>query len=381
MKEGGFLKQLQLASNISELRHKRKITQDGLADFLGVTKASVSKWENGQSYPDIMLLPRLASYFDISIDQLIGYEAQMTKQEIKKCYHSLATDFANIPFEDVMTKINQLVKEYYSCFPLLMQIVILLMNHFSMASSDNRQTEILKYIIELCDRIIKKSEDAGLCSDAVVLKAMMQIQLKETQTAIYSLEKIFDPKRLTKQCDGLMIQAYQMNGEPEKAEKVAQISILINLMGVLSIGTQYLSMHLSDPELAEIILERLEKVMEIFEADKLQSNTALIIYYQAAIFYCMNQRKTEAIEELKKFTECSINMINQGIKLHGDGFFTKLDEWFDELDLGGEPVRNKKLIISDIFQMLENPALSILFEHEEYKKIKKQLQKEGKKHE
>ena len=46
---------LKLSDNIIRLRHERKITQEELADFLGVTKASVSKWENAQSMPDIML--------------------------------------------------------------------------------------------------------------------------------------------------------------------------------------------------------------------------------------------------------------------------------------------------------------------------------------
>ncbi|WP_419762087.1 helix-turn-helix domain-containing protein, partial [Bacillus mobilis] len=39
--------------------------------YNGITKASVSKWETGQSYPDITFLPLLASYFNISIDELI----------------------------------------------------------------------------------------------------------------------------------------------------------------------------------------------------------------------------------------------------------------------------------------------------------------------
>jgi transcriptional regulator with XRE-family HTH domain len=379
VKEGELLNQLQLAVNIAELRHEHKITQEELAEFLGVTKASISKWENGQSYPDITLLPRLASYFNISIDHLLGYKAQMTKEKIKKTYHELASDYANRPFEEVMTTTKELVKEYYSCYPLLMQIVILWMNHFNMAGSESRQKEILRSIMELCDRILTESRDAGLCSDTILLKAMAQLQLKETQAAIQSLEEVLDPKRLTKQGDGLLITAYQMNGEPEKAEKAAQISILQNLLGVLANGNQYLSIHLSNPELAEIILKRLEKVMEIFEVDRLHSNTALLIYYQAAIYYCMQQKITEALGKLKKFTDCSVGIINHGIRLHGDGFFTKLDSWFNELDMGAEPVRNEKLIIKDILQMLENPALSILFEHEEYKQLKKHLLKEGKK--
>ncbi len=54
---------LDLADNIARLRHERKITQEELADFLGVTKASVSKWENAQSTPDLLMVLELATFF------------------------------------------------------------------------------------------------------------------------------------------------------------------------------------------------------------------------------------------------------------------------------------------------------------------------------
>ena len=66
------MNQVNLAGNLIRLRHEKNVTQEQLADFLGITKASVSKWENQQSVPDILLLPRLAVFFDVTIDTLIG---------------------------------------------------------------------------------------------------------------------------------------------------------------------------------------------------------------------------------------------------------------------------------------------------------------------
>ena len=57
--------------------HKRKelnVTQEDIARYVGVSRAAVSKWEKGQSYPDISILPKLAAYFNVSIDDLLGYE-------------------------------------------------------------------------------------------------------------------------------------------------------------------------------------------------------------------------------------------------------------------------------------------------------------------
>ena len=55
---------------IMQGRKAKGITQEELAQFMGVSKAAVSKWETGQSYPDITYLPQLAAYFNISVDEL-----------------------------------------------------------------------------------------------------------------------------------------------------------------------------------------------------------------------------------------------------------------------------------------------------------------------
>ena len=57
----------KFGENIIRLRKDKGVTQEQMADFLGVTKASVSKWETKQSMPDISLLPIIASYFDVSM--------------------------------------------------------------------------------------------------------------------------------------------------------------------------------------------------------------------------------------------------------------------------------------------------------------------------
>lgn len=65
---------LRLNDMISFYRKKWGMTQEELANKLGVTNQSVSKWETAQCYPDITLLPELADIFAISIDTLFGKE-------------------------------------------------------------------------------------------------------------------------------------------------------------------------------------------------------------------------------------------------------------------------------------------------------------------
>ena len=64
---------LSLSENIRSLRKQRKMTQEKLAEALGVTVGAVYKWESGQSQPELSLLVEMADFFDTSVDALLGY--------------------------------------------------------------------------------------------------------------------------------------------------------------------------------------------------------------------------------------------------------------------------------------------------------------------
>lgn len=63
---------IKLHEQIAFLRKQKGLTQEQLANALGVTNQSVSKWESGQCCPDIQLLPNIAKLFEVSVDELLG---------------------------------------------------------------------------------------------------------------------------------------------------------------------------------------------------------------------------------------------------------------------------------------------------------------------
>ena len=71
-----------LGKRIMEHRKRLGLTQDALAEKLGITAQAISKWENDLSCPDITMLPRLAAIFGISTDQLLGIEAKVHEAEV-----------------------------------------------------------------------------------------------------------------------------------------------------------------------------------------------------------------------------------------------------------------------------------------------------------
>lgn len=99
---------LHFSENITRLRQAQGLTQEVLADHIGVTKASVSKWERGQSLPDAPVLAELASFFGVTLDELVGYEPQLGREQIRRIYRELAEDFAKKPFAEVMGRLPPL---------------------------------------------------------------------------------------------------------------------------------------------------------------------------------------------------------------------------------------------------------------------------------
>lgn len=64
-----------IGANIARLRKEKNMTQDQLANLMGISFQAVSKWENGLSSPDVSSFPMLADVFGVTIDELFGREA------------------------------------------------------------------------------------------------------------------------------------------------------------------------------------------------------------------------------------------------------------------------------------------------------------------
>ena len=75
-----------IGRTIARKRRSRGITQEALAAHLGVSKAAVSKWELGQSLPDVSLLPRIAAYFSLTLDELFDWRGALSEEESAALY-------------------------------------------------------------------------------------------------------------------------------------------------------------------------------------------------------------------------------------------------------------------------------------------------------
>ena len=362
------MKELNLSAVIAAKRREKGITQEEIAAYIGVSKASVSKWETGQSYPDITFLPMLAAYFDISIDQLMGYSPQIEKKDIEKMYQKLSEDFASKHFEEIIIECEAEIKKYFSCYPFILRMAQLFINHASMAASQERRKEILIRVVQLCERITSNCKDMNLVQEATFMQAMSWLSMGDGKAVLELLGET--PHKAVS--DGVLIsRAFLLMGNAEKSKEILQVELYQNLMNIFGELLELLQMNIECLDIAEKIYYRAESIAEIFQMEKLNPNNMALLYILGAQMYQSGGFQDKAIELLSKYVDVCIHGFFP-VALHGDDFFDRIDSWLSEYS---ETVPRSEAVIKESMMkdVLQSPMFEGLWEHSKYIKIVQKL--------
>lgn len=347
------MKEIGLSDTIARKRRERGLTQGELAAYVGVTKASVSKWETGSSYPDILFLPKLAAYFSITIDELMCYTPQMSKEEILKTYQKFREDFGKKPFADVKEECNDIIRNYYSCLPLLMQMGKLYMNHHMLAQTKEEAAKTLEEASELCDRVIKAGEDAQMTAEARLMKAVIFELLEKPEQVLELLGEDIKPNFTEGAC---IIRAFWMQGNMKKAQELLQISLYSYLNEIMETMGLYLQLNQNDKEKSVKIIEQSLLLVENFHMESVFANAVIRFYYQAATVLAVQGENEEALRMLEAYTRISVEEALD-FSFHGDGFFDSLDDWFHKIEKQNPISRSQDTINDDLLKGLSHPEV------------------------
>jgi len=360
------MKEINIARAIINGRKAKGITQEQLAQFMGVSKASVSKWETGQSYPDITLLPQLAAFFNISIDELIGYEPWMAKEDIRKLYHSLSAQFGEKPFQQVMDQCREIIRKYYACYPLLLQMCVLFLNHMHLADSEETKTEITKMVKELCGKIRTECQDVPIVRQAVMIEALCELELGNPAGVVDLVQDVNDPVLGE---EVILASAYYYLGDVEKAKETTQVGIFRHLMGILGDIPNYLMLNIDNRSKFDQIINRTLGLIDLFEVEQLHPAIVIGIYLTGAQGYAMLGADAEALDFLQRFVDLVTSNIYP-LEFSGDQFFDKVRNWFANLDLGVKPPQHETVIKGGLVDALtKNPAFARFAEDPRFKSM------------
>jgi transcriptional regulator with XRE-family HTH domain len=365
------MKEINIAKVLVNKRKEKGITQDELANYIGVSKASVSKWETEQSYPDITFLPQLASYFNISIDDLIDYKPQMTKEDIRKLYRSLSADFTSKPFDSVMEDCRKIIKKYYSCFLLLLQMGILMINHAELLKDPQKSASLIDEAKALFTRVREESGDVSLTKQALYMEAFCSLVAGDPNAALQLLDGTITPAMPP---ESLLASAYRMTGRVEEAKAVLQVGIYQNIVVLFNFFPAYLQLYADIPSTFDEVLRRALAISEAFDMRHLHPGVLVGLYISAAQGYMMQGNRDQALDMLQQYTKIVTSDIYP-LRLHGDAFFDLLESWLNKLDLGTDLPRDEKTIRKSMADVIvNNPVFAVLSDEQRFQSITEKLQ-------
>jgi len=178
---------MNIGENIKNLRLAKNITQEKLAEYLNISAPAISKWERGETLPDITMVIPLASYFGISSDKLLGFDEALNKITMQKQldeYHQLSS----VCKWDESTAI---ITELRTNYPHDFQIALVYMYHFIGGRADNSQAVLQQHAAEfipLCERILNECTVNTIRHNTSYILAKMHKACGNYEKAISSLD-------------------------------------------------------------------------------------------------------------------------------------------------------------------------------------------------
>lgn len=356
---------LKIAENIYQRRKEKNLTQEELADFMMVTKASVSKWESAQSYPDILLLPKLATFFNITVDELIGYEPQLSTEQISKLYESYVNEITKENFHDVLKKIKSTIHQYYSCFELLYYMGVLILNHSDIVDVVEKRQKNIIYANDVFRRICDYSNDSVLTRKALNMRGVCLMQLGQVKDA---LEILPSSDELFVSTDCLVASAYLQTEDIDIANEKLQVLILKNITDIVTLLMMKSNL---EGDNWNATCEKIEDLIQTFNLVELNITIVLSFYLTLALHYNKDKNYAMANKYIEKYLKILIDRNGHSFEIKGDLYFDKIDKWLDSnLILGNKPNRNYQLIYSSYLDaVIKNKELENLLDFGSTKKL------------
>ena len=150
---------LKIGENIKKYRRERELSQEMLAERLGVSFQAVSKWERNETYPDITMLPAIANFFGVSVDALLGTQEIYEKEEVEKIIYKCHELNTHYEFEEIIDEIEAGLKLFPNNFELLSWYAYAIQN-----SDPQKSIETSEYILANCtDSEIRNWVQSTIC--------------------------------------------------------------------------------------------------------------------------------------------------------------------------------------------------------------------------
>ncbi len=249
--------------NIKKLRKEKGLTQDELASVFGISFQSVSKWERGESYPDITLLPSIAHYFGVSTDSLLGVDKAKKEEKVNE-YIKKYDELMLSEFSGALNFFKNATKEFPGEYSLLVRYLELLISEKdSVMLPDYEQTS--REIASIYENINTNCTDDSIRIRAKML--MCRHLLRKYQCKGYNKKHFDAAQQIVNELPSMISSKEYVSLElcerENYAEKhLAAIEELLHLLQNVIVGYCYYEKEYS----SEYKIKVIENLNSLFEA-------------------------------------------------------------------------------------------------------------------
>ena len=329
------MEQFQFAERLARERRRCGLTQDQVAAHLGVTKAAVSKWERGASLPDMAQMPKIASLFAVSLDDLFGYEPQLSSAEATAWYVEVLAQFADDP-ATAFRRCGEMAVRYWSCVEVLFYIGMALYGQVPQTTGGADrpvQGDAADYA-ELAARcfgrvraLARRAEEGGLAVEGIFEGAGSQVaRASETAPALRSVvQRTVEAEAVVLQWLGRVSEAvalleplvpdgpslastvlagiYREQGEDERAECTLQRALVFSLVDAECALTGLVAARQHDVAALEPVAQVVESLCANDGVASLNPSLLPSVRYAYAAALARGGEQERALGALRRFAD------------------------------------------------------------------------------
>lgn len=259
-----------LGEKIRSLRKQKNISQEVLADYLGVSFQAVSKWENGATMPDIMMVPAIAAFFRVTTDELFDFNLFEQEKQVKEICLNAIKCRDNEP-----EKAEKILRDGLKRFPgndIILNNLLCVLDYRDQADET----------IGICKSLIESTKDDEVKYDACRILAMCYKENGQYDLIKPTLEKI--PEIYFTKLE-VMATLLDDNDGYVAAHRQKNLSAE-SLIDMLIIVARHLQ-NKGETQQAKIQLEIALKVIDAFQADYVEQKL-----FKSTVFEYMEEQKT-----------------------------------------------------------------------------------------
>lgn len=252
---------------IQEKRRALGLTQEQVAEHMGVSTPAVSKWETGQTCPDTALLPRLARLLKTDLNSLFAFQESLSPDEIREICTSIRETGQKEGIAAGFALANDQLRSFPHCDELLLNAAFALEAVINLTPAD---TAAYGDKVDAMFEKLAESSDLSIRNTANFMLANKYIRRGELDQAQQILDRMPDKQDITRElADKLMLQVtiYQQQRKYEEAAEKLEYAMLTTATRMQTLLSLYtgLEMTAGNPGWAKAAADKGKAFGELFQ--------------------------------------------------------------------------------------------------------------------